>query len=267
MAPYFSNPLASSQAAPYANPMPKQTSWESSERWYDSLVGTGGHYYHQQVILPALLRLLAFHPGDSLLDLACGQGVLARALPEDVDYHGVDLAPSLIRSAKKSLPGRAFSVADITKPLKVGTFTHAAIVLALQNVENPLAVIQNAYRHLEPGGTFVCVLNHPCFRIPRQSHWGVDEAKKLQYRRIDAYLSPLKIPIQTHPGKGKTSPQTWSFHHPLSSYVGWLSEAGFVLTGLEEWASDKTSDGKHAKRENRARKEFPLFLTLKARKT
>src|SRR5579872_4859138 len=55
-------------------------SWDSSENWYSSCVGEKGHYYHQTVVLPNVLRMLGkFH---SLLDLGCGQGVLARHLKE-----------------------------------------------------------------------------------------------------------------------------------------------------------------------------------------
>ncbi|MFS8563077.1 MAG: hypothetical protein LVR00_01585 [Rhabdochlamydiaceae bacterium] len=124
--------------------------------------------------------------------------------------------------------------------------------------------MKNAHLLLKPQGKLLIVLNHPCFRIPRQSSWGVDEPKKLQYRRIDRYLSPLKIPIQTHPGKQHDSQETWSFHHPLSDYTRWLQEAGFTIEIIEEWISDKTSTGGHAKMENRSRAEFPLFLAILA---
>jgi hypothetical protein len=36
----------------------------------------------------------------------------------------------------------------------------------------------------------VLLLTHPCFRVPRQSGWGWDEQRKLQYRRVDRYLTP-----------------------------------------------------------------------------
>ncbi len=150
-------------------------------------------------------------------------------------------------------------------PIKDLSFTHATIILALQNVAHPEAVLQNAARHLQPGGTLVIVLNHPCFRIPRQTHWGIDAPKKLQYRRIDRYLSPLKIPIQAHPSQKERSATTWSFHRPLSAYSRFLTDAGFSIIQIEEWISDKISTGKAAKMENRARAEFPLFLTFKAR--
>jgi ubiquinone/menaquinone biosynthesis C-methylase UbiE len=241
-----------------------KTSWESSSTWYNKIVGKEGHYYHENVIFPKLLNLLKLSKKDRLLDLACGQGVLARILPQDIEYLGVDLSASLIQQAKKK-SGHSFLVGDVTKPINAATFTHVCVVLALQNIEHPLPVLKNAFKHLEVGGQLVIVLNHPCFRIARQSSWGIDEPKKLQYRRIDRYLSPLKIPIQTHPGE-KQSAETWTFHHPLTSYMKWLSEAGFVTDLIEEWISDKKSEGAAARMENRSREEFPLFMAISSKK-
>lgn len=246
------------------------TSWDPVGKWYHSTVGQEGHYYHREIVLPGVLRLLDLRPKDSLLDLACGQGVLARQIPEKVFYWGVDAAPSLIKEAK-SLDHNSnhhFSVGDITKPLSLdgNSFSHATIILALQNIESPIEVMKNAYKHLCDNGMLIIVLNHPCFRIPRQSSWGIDKDKKLQYRRLDSYGSSQCIPIQTHPSKAQASPATLSFHHSLANYSLWLYKTGFVIQQLEEWYSNKTSTGSAAKMENRSRKEFPLFLTIVATK-
>ena len=240
------------------------SSWESSHSWYDKVVGEKGHYYHQSVILPGLLRLLKLSEGDRLLDVACGQGILARSLPKNVDYVGVDASPSLVRAAQ-SKSKHTFIVADATQPLPLEkeSFTAATIILALQNIERGDLTLQHIRPLLKKGGRLALVLSHPCFRIPRQSSWGIDEPKKLQYRRIDRYLTPLSIPIQTHPGQGE-SPQTMTYHHPLSTYSQWLSKAGFSIIGMEEWISDKKSTGGASRMENRAREEFPLFLTILA---
>lgn len=248
-----------------------QTEWEDVGKWYDQIVGVEGHYYHRHIIIPKLLHLLDLEHFDSpsLLDLACGQGILASHIPKEVAYTGIDLSHSLIEAAKKKeTKKQTFLVGDICKPLPIQKkdFTHATIVLALQNVAEPAKALVQASRHLVKGGVLTMVLNHPCFRIPRQSSWGIDESKKLQYRRIDSYLSSKKIPIQMHPGKKKTSETTWSFHHSLSDYSRFLAEAGFVISLIEEWTSDKISTGKAAKMENRAREEFPLFIAFLAQK-
>jgi ubiquinone/menaquinone biosynthesis C-methylase UbiE len=242
------------------------TSWQPISKWYSDAVGKEGHYYHQHVVLPGALKLLQLSKESSLLDLACGQGILARSIPKTIIYTGVDIAPSLIQEAKKldTNPAHRYCVGDITRPLPIDNalFSHTAILLALQNIETPLLALQNASKHLQPQGRLLLVLNHPCFRIPRQSSWQVDQEKKIQYRRMDRYLSPLKIPIQAHPSKGEKSTTTWSFHHPLSAYCQWLNEAGLRIVTMEEWCSDKVSEGGAAKMENRSREEFPLFLAI-----
>jgi ubiquinone/menaquinone biosynthesis C-methylase UbiE len=238
--------------------------WDSSERWYTSCVGEKGHYYHQAVVLPNALRLLGSK--GSLLDLGCGQGVLARHLGADVDYCGVDFSKALIEAAKRMTPNRQFLVADASSeiPLEKRDFDRACFLLSLQNIENGEGAIETAGRHLKKGGKLLVVLNHPCFRIPRQSDWGIDEKAKLQYRRINRYLSPLKIPIQTTPSKGEASEITFSYHHSLSDYALWLQKKKFAITAIEEWCSDKKSEGAKAKMEDRARAEIPLFLALVA---
>jgi ubiquinone/menaquinone biosynthesis C-methylase UbiE len=244
-------------------------SWEKAHHWYDRIVGEKGHYYHEQVIIPNVLRLLNLTPATALLDIGCGQGILARHLPDQVHYMGIDIAPSLIRAAKKycrATQQHRFLVADAAQSLPLqNQFSHAAIILTLQNIAQPLAVLKNIYPHLKSQGQLIIVLNHPYFRIPRQTHWEIDREKKIQYRRVDRYLSALKIPIQMHPGK-KESSTTTSYHFPLSTYSQWLKEAGFVIEWIEEWCSDKTSTGGAAAMENRSRQEFPLFLALVCRK-
>ncbi len=247
---------------------PKNTSWQKVSGWYKEAVGTSGHYYHQHVILPNSLRLLNLTPDSSLLDLACGQGVLGRAISPQLEYYGLDIAPSLIKFAKDNdkNPKHHYVVADAVEPLPFtkNDFTHATVILALQNLEKPALAIKNISRHLTKNGRLLLVLNHPMFRIPRQTSWGIDPQNKLQYRRTNRYFSPLKIPINARPGQGEAGPITWSFHHPLQDYVKYLKEAGFVITDLEEWVSDKESEGTAAKMENRGRSEFPLFMAILA---
>ena len=247
-----------------------KSSWEDVNKWYHTQVGEEGHYYHKNVILPAILPYFSGEGELSLLDLGCGQGILARALPPNFHYVGIDAAPSLIQAAKslnKKLKAQ-FIAADATKKLPISKtdFSHAAIILALQNMEHQDKAISNAASHLRPGGKLLIVLNHPCYRIPRQSSWGVDEQKKMQFRRVEKYMSAIKIPIQMHPGKKEKSEETWSFHHPLSAYSLWLKQAGMVIEEIQELCSDKESTGKAAKMENRSREEIPLFLVLCASK-
>lgn len=246
------------------------TSWEPVGNWYQNLVGEEGHYYHKNVILPALLELMSISETKEplLLDLACGQGVLARQLPKSTPYIGVDLSKTLLQAAKSqdTNPQHQYYLGDITKPLPIKNqnCSHATIILALQNVEAPQQALANAAKHLRVGGKLFIVLNHPCFRVPRQSSWRVDEDQKIQYRRIDRYNTHLKVPMQAHPSQGEKSSQTWSFHHSLAAYTKFLKNSGFLIEQIDEWNSNKMSTGKAAKMENRSREEIPLFMCIVA---
>lgn len=242
----------------------QDTSWENSAKDYHALVGTQGSYYHQRLILPHALRLLNLSASASLLELGCGQGILARNIPDSVTYFGLDASTSLIKTAKslqQNSTKRYFKVQDVAKPFSLTkhNFSHCAIILALQNMPSFEAVIANAAAHLKSKGKLLIILNHPTFRIPKHSSWGMEP--HTQFRRIDRYMSPLKIPIDMTPGK-ETKTLTWSFHAPLSAYSSVFYRHHFLIEKIEEWVSDKTSVGKNAARENKAREEFPLFMGI-----
>jgi len=242
--------------------------WDQAAQWYDALVGLKGSEYQKAVIFPGALQLMRLKKGEAVLDLACGQGVFSRYLSQRrVKVTGLDTSKEMIRFAQsRSDPSIRFEHADAqdSRTLQGKTFDAVVCLLALQNIEYLSPVMHNVKRWLKPGGRFVMVTTHPCFRIPRQTHWGWDEQKKIQYRRVDLYGSESAIPILTPPFAQSKS-FTVTYHRPLQGYIQVLTEAGLCVDGLEEWASHKTSaPGKRSKAENRARQEIPLFLALRA---
>lgn len=246
---------------------PKDTSWEGVAGWYDKLL-EGEGTYQKELILPNLLRLMDLKNGHTVLDLACGQGFFAREfIKRSGHVIGVDASKSLIALAEKAGPTTIpFHVAsaDALPFIKDRTVDKAAIVLALQNIENVAGTLRECARVIKKGGTLYVVLNHPAFRVPKESSWGWDEKEKKQYRRVDRYLSELKVKIQMHPGD-KPSQYTTSFHRPLQFYFKAFNKAGFSVSLMEEWNSHKQSQaGPRAEAEDLARKEIPLFLCLVA---
>ncbi|GJL77696.1 MAG: methylase [Nitrospinaceae bacterium] len=243
--------------------------WDQAACWYDALVGTHGSDYQKEIIMPGVLKLLSLKRTSRVLDLACGQGVFSRyLLAKGMQVEGLDVSEELIRFARtRSKPALRFHIADArdSEALKESQFDAVVCLLAVQNMEEIVPVFKNVARWLKPDGKFVFVTTHPCFRIPRQTHWGWDEEKKMEYRRVDRYASDLTIPIITPP-VAKSKVYTLTYHRSLQNYFDALADAGFCVDRLEEWASTKTSEpGKRAKAENRARKEIPLFLAFSAR--
>lgn len=243
-------------------------SWDSVASWYDKHL-TGENTYHNKVVLPNLLRLVAPKRGETVVDLACGNGFFSEAFAkEGAQVTGIDVSEELIAIARKNTPAVSFHVSSAEKIdiVSDNSKDKVAIVLAIQNIEHTAKVFSEAARVLKVGGVLHIVMNHPAFRIPKRSSWEYDEKKKMQYRRVEEYLSESKSTIEMHPGK-LNSPQTISYHRPLQYYFKLLQKAGFTVERLEEWTSHKESDsGPRANAENDARKEFPLFLYLGAKK-
>ena len=251
---------------------PARKGWDPVAAWYDQLVGKHGSDYHQHVVLPAAMRLLGDIHGKRVLDLCCGQGVLVPLLLDSgaASVVGVDASPRLIESARtrfQSEPRVEMTVADACVPgdWADGSFDLAASLMAVHDVPDLPGKCRNVAAALKPGGRFVAIFMHPCFRIPRQTHWGWDEGRKLQYRRIDRYGVDLEIPIQTHPGKG--GGETTAFYHrPLAEVLNAFGESGLAITGTEELYSHRRSQagGSRSKGEHRAAREFPMFLAVAA---
>ncbi|MFZ5376225.1 MAG: class I SAM-dependent methyltransferase [Patescibacteria group bacterium] len=259
------------------------SSWQNVGDWYHKLVGSAGHYYHQHTILPYLKQNWPIKPGESILDLGCGQGVFARFLDNWLDnyiYVGVDLAENLLAQAKSALKNSQkshyFFKSNAARPLekilqptldlaKIKKFDKIICLLALQNMSNGAGCIDNIGKLLKTTGNAVLIINHPCFRVPRQSGWEVNLNNKSQQRWISHYLTSIKIPIISNPGE-ENSPVTWSYHHSLQDYSGWFSDAGLTIEKIAELTSDKQSQGKMAKSENRGRAEIPLFMAIHLRK-
>jgi 23S rRNA-/tRNA-specific pseudouridylate synthase/SAM-dependent methyltransferase len=237
-----------------------------------------------------------------ILDIGCGQGAICRRLAQmGAEVVGVDASPRLIELARKRTQelGLAahYEVADVRELASLSEafnahehpFEAAISIMALMNIDPLEPVLRGCASLLKPGGVLVAVILHPAFRSPRQTSWGWDEGagaqeagtkarrqegtrgtsrRVRQYRRIDGYLSPGQVAITMNPGyaaHGAAEVTTWTFHRPLQTYIKALADAGFLIEALEEWPSLRQSQpGPRAAEENRARREIPMFLGVRA---
>ena len=287
--------------------------WEHVAAWYDAHLTRGPSDLYREVVLPGVLRMLDVKAGQRVLDVACGQGWLARELiTASADVVGVDASPSLITAAKSHAESARFLVGDARELERVlheagldggsalETFDAAVCVLALMNIEPLHPVLAGVSRALRGGGRFVAVILHPAFRSPGRTSWGWEESSLshtsgsevlgagystsprrgtpdvttrrppplVQYRRVDAYLSPGRSDIVMNPGAaahGAEPVHTWTYHRPIGAYVEALAKAGLLIEAMEEWPSHRRSEpGPRAAVEDRARREIPMFLAIRA---
>jgi SAM-dependent methyltransferase len=243
-----------------------RTSWDPVADWYAGWVGPHGSDHHRYLAIPAILDALAPRPGERVLDIGCGPGVLAAPLAAaGAHYTGVDASPRLIEVARRRQAGSGrFVVGDATRlaelpELQRHSFHAAVFLLSIQDMDPLDRALASAAWALGQGGRVVILLTHPCFRVPRQSGWGWDGQRRLRYRRVDRYLTPLAVPMKAYErGAGATR----SFHRPLEQYVNGLYEQGLLVELLREIPTYRLS-GDRAERQSD--QEIPLFLVLRAR--
>lgn len=245
-----------------------QTSWDEQAEWYSDLLDSNPDSYQEKVIKPNLLRLMAVKPQEPLLEIACGNGFFSAALSEqEALVTGIDSSSKIINIARKKYPNINFHVNSADKLISIAdqSISQIACVMAIQNIENVKGMLAECKRVLIRRGSLHLVMNHPAFRVPKQSSWEWDDKNKIQYRRIDGYLLENKVSIQMHPGD-RPKETTTSFHRPLQYYAKLLKNADFVIINIEEWISHRRSQpGLRVEAENRARQEIPLFIYIQAK--
>ena len=239
--------------------------------WYDGWVGDRGSTYHRELAIPAALDLLRPQPGERILDIGGGQGVLAPYLTDAGAHVTVtDASAKLIAAAKRRhgrLKGARFLVADARRlraaaDLEPAAHDAAVLLLSIQDMDPLDDVVRGIDWALKPAARVVLLMTHPAFRQPRHSGWGFDEGRKLTYRRIDGYLTELAVPMKSLGGGLPTR----SFHRPISAYINALADAGFATDAMLE-IPDLPPDrrpGKVARGDARANAEIPIFLGLRA---
>ena len=238
-----------------------KTGWNELAPWYAGWA-KGGSEYQKRYGIPTTIELLALKKGLRVLDVACGAGALRDAVEKaGAIYTGVDKSPAMIAEAVKAGGKKAqFAVGNITTQPPTGKYDRTAIMFAIQDIDDVAATFKNVGAALVPGGVLVIFMLHPSFRIPRQSGWGNDAARKLTYRRMDRYRTEAAIPLDQQ--TGKESVTSFFYHRPLQIYTDALAAAGFTITNLKEVYSDR-----HAVSDSKAYEgEFPHFLAIQAKR-
>lgn len=238
---------------------------------------------------------VACGPGELVLRLA-GMGV--EAVGVDAAPRMIEIARHRAEQARPRVaqaPGHEgaggsanadaiarFEVAD-ARSLRDGLrddapFDAVTCVMALMNIDDLGATLEGVASLLKPGGRFVAVVLHPAFRSPGVTTWGwASQAVSAggrggmahrQYRRVDAYLSHATSDVTMNPGsvaRGEAPVVTHTHHRPIGAYVSMLGRAGMLVDCLEEWASPRRSQaGPRAAEEDRARREIPIFMAVRA---
>jgi 2-polyprenyl-3-methyl-5-hydroxy-6-metoxy-1,4-benzoquinol methylase len=222
-----------------------QDAWNQNAAFWDARMGEGNDFV-EVLIWPAVERLLRLRPGESVLDIACGNGLTSRRLAAlGTQIVAFDFAQEMIRHARQraaNSPDRIdYRVLDATDPdalLTLGSqgFDAALCNMALFDMAEIRPLFQALAHLLRPAGRFVFSVIHPCFNNPHAVHVGELEDQggdmvTVYSVKVSGYMSSTVVHGAAM--RDQPRPQLY-FHRPLHTLLGAGLDAGFVLDGLEE---------------------------------
>jgi SAM-dependent methyltransferase len=166
-------------------------------------------YAHHAGFVPALghdvLAMLAAQPGERILDLGCGDGVLTRRIT-DADVTGLEPDPALAAAA--TARGIRVIQQDAHDPIPHGPYDAIFSNAALHWMRDPARVFANAFAALRPGGRFV--------------------AEQGGFGNVAAVVTALNAALLA---AGHATQSPWDFPSPTRQRKR-LERAGFTLQSI-----------------------------------
>lgn len=134
---------------------------------------------YQELLVPAMFEACADRildvadprPGETVLDVACGTGVLARAaaehVGEDGSVIGLDMNPGMLSVAEDLAPGLEWREGQAEElPFDAETFDVVACQLSLMFFDDQKAAIREMLRVLKPEGRLMVTVFDSVATIP-----------------------------------------------------------------------------------------------------
>ncbi len=207
--------------------------WDNAAQTWLDFVRKGKDYHRDGLNNPATFELIGNTRGQTVLDVACGEGYNTRILArQDAKTVGIDVSEKMIEFAKmeeeKERLGIRYYVMDAAalKELPDDRFDLVTCFMSLQDIRNYRKAMSEVVRVLKDRGRFVFSIPHPCFEniIVRGKRTSISE----RYFSEIKYLLPWDVGRLTKPFR------TVTFHRTLADYVEALYKSKLLVSRLVE---------------------------------
>jgi SAM-dependent methyltransferase len=221
--------------------------WNAKAVFWDERMGEEGNTFQRLLVGPATERLLALSEGEVVLDVACGNGVMARRLAAlgarvvACDFSEVFVERARARTAPELGDRIEYAVVDATDEeqlLALGEERFHAVIcnMAFMDMSTLDPLLSAARRLLKPEGRFVFCVMHPCFNNPGHRKLAEEEDRGGQVVvtysiKTAGYLRPTVEKGGGMPGEPEPH---YYFHRSLSHLLATCFRFGFMLDGVEE---------------------------------
>ena len=218
--------------------------WDANAEAWDRHMSSGGGF-QTVLIAPTVEKMLDIQPGETVLDIACGNGIFSRRLAElGATVVASDFSPKLIELARQRTTENAeriiYHVADATDEAQLialggaQQFDAAVCNNALMDMPEIEPLFRAVAKLLKPDGRFVFSLMHPCFNglsiallaeRPDYADTPIYAIKVLRYLSWDVSKG---LAISDQPR------EQYYWHRPLHILFNSAFASGLVMDRIEE---------------------------------
>ncbi len=251
--------------------------WNRKAKFWDGLFGDNGNEFHRRLVEPSVLQLLDLRPGETVLDVGCGNGALTRRLAAlGAQVTAIDFSDQMIELARRRTDAAGLSVeylirdaTDEAALLKLGQSRFDAIIctMALMDIPTIEPLFRAAASLLRAEGRFVFSTMHPAFNSNNPIF--LHEKEDRDGTVVDHFSVKLRRYLDMPPVKGAGAPGEptphFYYHRPLAELLGSAFAAGFVLDGLLEPAFSAGDDDNSGRLSWSSFSQFPPILSGRLR--
>lgn len=220
--------------------------WDAKAAFWDGLHGADGNSFHRTLVSPSVEQLLNVQPGERVLDIGCGTGVMARRLAElGAVVMATDYSAAILRIAQERgqpsgepIDYRRADATDEAALIALGAGQFEAIVctMAIMDIPDIAPMFRAATKLLTKNGRFVFATTHPAFNSNNPVIFAeladVDgELVQTMGVKISKYVQ--NETVRGVGARGEPNPHYY-YHRPLQTLLSHAFDAGLVLDGLLE---------------------------------
>jgi len=245
-----------------------KTTWDAIAPTWAPIFSEGGDYHHKYKILPEVYRLLDTLEDKMILDVACGEGNVARHLAKHgSNVVGIDISKlidfAIERENKENLGIQylKLSAENLATKFEKASFDKVVCNMALMDIEKYDSVIEQISYVLKEDGIFVFSITHPAFAWPTCTSFRVPRGSQRNEDKLRMVLNYFdERPTLLDYGHETLSLQ---FPRPISSYINELVKNNLILQEMSEPKASEELVKKFPRNAYRDDDIFPDFLIIR----